>query len=145
MTEVTPQQAMEHHVRAARAQLSDGALVQGTLEHLWRLAYAAGVRSGQQAALRGSSLGPPLAALAEAARSQTAAEAGGWTYGSPGFVLKPGLRFIYGGTDQEKPTCERLATTSAYIGGKFRMELADTSERVQVPAMCWVKLLPEEA
>jgi hypothetical protein len=138
MTDLTSQQALEQAVRNARAQLADGALVQGTLEHLWRVAYAAGVRAGSDISARGQVSLPPGVSGGLSARL------GGWRFGVLA-GLKPGMRFTYGGLDPAKPLCERAATAIRGTGGLyFRMEMADTGERLRIPAMCWWRPVAEE-
>jgi hypothetical protein len=134
MPDLNAQQAMEQAVHHARGQLSNGALVQGTLEHLWRLAYAAGVRMGQAAA--------PSSQRSQPWAEGVAARASGWTYGV--VRLASGDRFIYGGVDREKPVCARQATVSG-VYGSFRMTLDDTGERPRIPAMFWWKAVTEES
>ncbi len=132
MTDPT-QQAMEQAVQQARAQLADGALVQGTLEHLWRIAFAAGVRIGQSAqpsARSWTGATPGLAPLAD-----------GWVYGSAAHVQigVAGTKFSYGGTDRMKPACDRAAVMVGRDHGALKMTLADTGETVRVPVMCWIR------
>jgi hypothetical protein len=134
MPELDAQQAMEQAVRHARSQLADGALAQGTLEHLWRVAFAAGVRAGQSAVP--AALPPELAAGVRARRT-------GWHYGTWAY-LTPGDHFYYGGVDQVQPVCERLATASSVSGGSMRMLLEDTGENVKMPALCWMRMITEE-
>jgi hypothetical protein len=141
VSELNAQQAMEQAVHHARAQLVNGALVQGTLEHLWRIAFAAGVRAGQQAMLS-PAIHEPLRSELQA---KIAARADGWKYGASNPLdRKPGVRFIYGGTDPEKPVCERQATVMAPQSGRNWMLLDDTQERVRIPALCWWRPVAEE-
>lgn len=134
MPELNAQQAMEQTVRQAHGQLNDGAMVQGTLEHLWRLAFAAGVRVGQEA--RATSRLPEKWAEGISARAD------GWTYGI--VRLSPGSQFAYGGADREKPVCKRQATVSALQFGRNWMLLNDTGERLKIPVMCWWRPVVEE-
>jgi hypothetical protein len=128
----TPQQAMEHHVGTAQARLNDGALVRETLEYLWRVAFAAGVRMGQAPPARNANA--RVTRIADNERE-------GWRYGTPWvhMDLKPGDRFVYGGVDQEGPNCDRQALMLPAGDRGSRMQLADTGETVRVPSVCWTR------
>jgi len=131
----TSEQAMMVHVTQAQLRLNDGALVRETLEYLWRVAFAAGVRTGQV----------PLESrrLDERARQVEQARADGWRFGLPASLgIVSGVRFRYGGTDRAGPNCDREA-----IAHPPKMELLDTGGRVKMPGICWVwnQMQPEEA
>jgi hypothetical protein len=134
---LTPQAAMEQAVGTAQMRLNDGALVRETLEYLWRVAYAAGVRAGQA---------PPVRSASERVRKIVEADAAGWRYGTPWLYMegmKPGTRFLYGGVDQEGPNCERPAMLLPASERGSRMELGDTGEKVRLPSVCWTRPYPD--
>lgn len=121
---------MVMHVAQAQTRLNDGALVRETLEYLWRVAYAAGVRTGQA----------PIEARKLDARAMRVEQArqDGWRYGVPsGLGVKAGVRFRYGGTDPEGPNCHREA-----IAYPPKMEMMDTGGRIRMPGVCWVWYQP---
>jgi len=124
--EVTSQQAMDHAVQQAQAAVAAGVSPREPLEHLWRTAYAAGVRQASSR-VYGNGFVPPWASGAHGPAM------GGWRWG-PLRDLRPGDVFVYGGTDPQRPVCERAAAVSRSSTG---MELADTGERVRLPVMFW--------
>ena len=137
----TPEQAMDMHVSNAVARLNDGALVRETLEYLWRVGFAAGVRAGQQPGNR--DLGP----VSDRVRRIEQADRDGWRYGTPwvymGDMARPGFRFLYGGVDRDGPNCEREAMTLPAGPKGTRMQLSDTGETVRIPTICWSRPLEE--
>jgi hypothetical protein len=134
------EQAMYQNVAAAQARLNDGALVRETLEWLWRVAYAAGVRQGQSP--------PAVTGKSDRVKRIEQADREGWRFGTPwlylGDMARPGFRFRYGGVDQAGPNCEREAVTLPASQKGQRMQLADTGETVRIPGVCWTRAIAEE-
>ncbi len=137
--ELTPQQAMRQAVSTAAMRLADGALLDETLQYLWRAAFSAGVRAGQAS--------PSQRSTSEIVDRLVRAEQDGWRYGTPwlymGGMTRPGFRLAYGGVDQQGPNCDRPAVTLPVGSRGLQMQFDDTGERVRVPAVCWTREIRE--
>lgn len=125
---------MNELITRAQVQLANGGRVREVLGHLWRSAYSCGVRDGKAARVPAV----PPRVLGYLSAAQQAAE-DGWKWGAAhAHRLSEGMRISYGGTDPAKPSCVRLATVMR-SGSTWKMEFADTGERVLAPVMFWAQ------
>lgn len=132
-TDPGPEQLMAAAVEYTVRRLNNGDVVKGALEDLWRSAYAVGVRVKPSR----PKLSPALEEVAGKAASATLA---GWSWGPASALSGPDSKdFRYGGTDPSQPQCDRPAVVSGEAGGRLRMMLADTGERVNIPVMLWYR------